>query len=78
MGPQVLRSIDIPEELYRLLESIARRRGMSVDEVVLEYLIRDQDPEIRIETYMKLHDRYIKEAEELYSRGDILQAGEKY
>ena len=27
---------------------------------------------------MKLHEKYLKDAEELYAKGDLAQAGEKY
>ena len=27
---------------------------------------------------MKLHERYLRDAEELYAEGDLIQAGEKY
>ena len=40
--------------------------------------IRDLDPEARIEVYIKLHEKYLKEAEELYGKGDLAQAGERY
>jgi hypothetical protein len=28
--------------------------------------------------WMRLHERYLREAEELYASGDLAQAGEKY
>jgi len=30
---------------------------------------------VRIEVYMKLHEKYLKDAEELYAKGDLAQAG---
>jgi len=71
-------SIEVPNEVYELLVEIARRKGKSIEEVILESIIRDLDPKTRIEVYTKLHEKYLKEAEELYSRNDIVQAGEKY
>ncbi|RLE90829.1 MAG: PaREP1/PaREP8 domain-contain protein [Thermoprotei archaeon] len=33
---------------------------------------------MRVEVYMKLHEKYLKDAEELYAKGELAQAGEKY
>ena len=52
--------------------------GGDVDEYVLKLIAEKADPPIRIEAYLRLHEKYLKEAEELYSKGDLLQAGEKY
>jgi len=73
-----LRSIEVSEEVYELISAIARRRAKSIEEVILECVVRDVDPGIRIEVYMKLHEKYLRDAEELYARGDLAQAGEKY
>ena len=73
-----MASIVVPNEFYELLVEVARRRGRSVEEVVVESIVKDLDPKTRVEVYAKLHERYLREAEELYSRGDFAQAGEKY
>jgi len=36
------------------------------------------DPRERVEMYLKLSEDYLREAEDLYSKGDLPQAGEKY
>ncbi|AET33743.1 PaREP1 family protein [Pyrobaculum ferrireducens] len=36
------------------------------------------DPPQRVEAYLALREKYLREAEELYARGDLAQAGEKY
>lgn len=43
-----------------------------------DLLVERLDPPQRLELYVKLHEKYMAEAEELYSKGDLLQAGEKY
>ena len=73
-----MRKVEIPEEVYELVSAIAKRRAKSVEEVILECIIRDVDPGVRVEVYMKLHERYLRDAEELYAKGDLVQAGEKY
>lgn len=70
-------SINIPNELYTVLIEIARRRGMSVEDVIVEFLIERLDPRERVEVYVKLHEKYLRKAEELAARGDITQASEK-
>jgi len=71
-----LKSIEVSEEVYELIS--AKRKAKSVEEVILEYLAKDIDPSVRIEVYMKLHEKYLKDAEELYAKGDLAQAGERY
>ena len=73
-----MTSIEVSREIYELLTEIARRKGKSVEEIVVESIARDLDPRARIEVYIKLYEKYLREAEELYSKGDLAQAGEKY
>jgi len=73
-----LKSIEVSEEVYELISAIVKRKAKSVEEVILEYLAKDIDPSVRIEVYMKLHEKYLKDAEELYAKGDLAQAGERY
>lgn len=73
-----MSGIEVPVEVYELLSAIAKRKGKSVEEVILDSIAKDLDPNVRIEVYVKLHEKYLKEAEELYSKGDLAQAGEKY
>ena len=71
-------SIEVSKEVYELLTEIAKSKGKSVEEVIVESVAKNLDPEARIEVYIKLHEKYLKEAEELYGKGDLAQAGEKY
>ena len=73
-----MRSIEVSEEVYELISAVAKRKAKSVEEVILECIAKDVDPSLRIEVYMKLHERYPRNAEELYAKGDLIQAGEKY
>jgi hypothetical protein len=75
---QGLGSSEVSEEVFALVTVVAKRKGKTVDELILEYVAKDVDPGVRIEVYMKLHERYLREAEELYASGDLAQAGEKY
>ncbi len=69
---------EVSEEVFALVTAVAKKKGKTVDEVILEYVAKDVDPSVRIEVYMKLYERYLREAEELYANGDLSQAGEKY
>ena len=44
---------------------------------ILKKLARDLDPPERIELYINLYEKYLKEAEDFYKKGDLVQAGEK-
>ncbi|MEM2025788.1 MAG: PaREP1 family protein [Desulfurococcaceae archaeon] len=52
--------------------------GRDVEEFLLELLAERVDPPQRVEVYLKLHEKYLQEAEQLYAMGDFPQAGEKY
>ncbi len=71
-------SSEVSEEVFALVTVVAKRKWKTVDELILEYVAKDVDPGVRIEVYMKLNERYLREAEELYASGDLAQAGEKY
>jgi len=73
-----LKSIEVSEEVYELISAIAKRKAKDVEEVILEYVTKDIDPGMRVEVYMKLHEKYLKDAEELYAKSELAQAGEKY
>ena len=73
-----MASIEVSKEVYELLTELAKRKGKSIEEIIVESIARDLDPRVRVEVYIKLHEKYLREAEELYSKGDLVQAGEKY
>ncbi len=66
----------IPSAVLSRLEEEARARGRPLVEVLLEKLALD--PAAKAEGYLELHEKYLKDAEELYAKGDLAQAGEKY
>jgi len=73
-----MRSIEVSEEVYELVSAIAKRKAKSVEEVILEYIAKDIDPSVKVEVYMKLYEKYLRDVEELYVKDDLAQAGEKY
>ncbi|RFA98302.1 PaREP1 family protein [Pyrobaculum aerophilum] len=52
--------------------------GRDVEEFLLELVASRLDPSERVNIYLALHEKYLREAEELYEKGDLAQAGEKY
>jgi hypothetical protein len=70
--------ISISQGLFQELKKMAEERGSSAEELVIDALTRQLDPDVRVKIYLELHEKYLKEAEELYARGDLAQAGEKY
>ncbi len=53
-------------------------RGRDLDEFLISLVAERLDPADRAEAYVKLYEKYLKEAESLYAKGDLPQAGEKY
>ncbi|MCU7787749.1 PaREP1 family protein [Pyrobaculum sp. 3827-6] len=49
-----------------------------LEEFLLTLVAERLDPPERVEAYLKLHEKFLREAEELYQKGDLVQAGEKY
>jgi len=70
--------IEIPEELRELLHRKARNLGKTIPELILELVTDVTNSETRIRIYEKLHEKYMKEAEDFYKKGDLIQASEKY
>lgn len=52
--------------------------GRDVEEYLLSLVAEKLDPPGRVEVYLMLFERYFREAEEFYAKGDLVQAGEKY
>jgi len=70
-------TVEIPKEVYEVLEDEARRRGCGVLDIIISTVIEKLDPMVRVEIYLRLHEKYLKEAEELYVKGNLLQASLK-
>jgi len=68
--------IEVPEEIYHVLKKEASRKNKDILQLLIEKLI--VDPRDRALAYMKLHEKYLSEAEDYYKKGDLVQASEKY
>lgn len=62
-----------------LVEALKKAAGgRNIELFLAELLAQRLDPRERVEMYLKLSEDYLREAEELYAKGDLPQAGEKY
>ena len=70
--------LELPEEVYQLIAERARRLGTSVEKLVIDAVASLLDPSMRVELYLRLQEKLLRDAEELNSKGDLVQASEKY
>jgi hypothetical protein len=73
-----LTVLELPEEVYQLIAERARRLGTSVEELVIDAVASLLDPSMRVELYLRFQEKLLRDAEELNSKGDLVQASEKY
>ena len=70
-----MKTIEIPDPLYKALEKKAKlmKKSLIID-VVIDSLLNTLDRDERIELYRKLHEEYLKQAEELREKENITQS----
>ncbi|ABL87280.1 PaREP1/PaREP8 domain containing family protein [Pyrobaculum islandicum DSM 4184] len=69
-------AITLSPAVAELLKRAAGDRD--VEAFLADLLAGRLDPPERVELYLRLHEKYLREAEELYRGGDLVQAGERY
>uniref|UniRef100_A0A7C5XGL0 HEPN domain-containing protein n=1 Tax=Ignisphaera aggregans TaxID=334771 RepID=A0A7C5XGL0_9CREN len=71
----------LSKKLFERLLEEARKRDMSVEELIAESLLKvlniSLDPSDKVELHLKLCEKYLREAEDFLSRKDYVQASEK-
>jgi len=74
-------SIILPERLSRKLREKAEENDSLPEELAIEILFKglgeESDPEELVEHYQTLSEKYLAEAKEFLSKGDLVQASEK-
>lgn len=74
-------SIILPKKIEKKLKEEAEKAGVSEEELVLEALSKilnePLDPEAKVEAYLKLSGKYMKDMEDFLSKGDYVQASGK-
>jgi len=77
----LLTLIILPKRIEKRLKEESERTGVSEEELVLEVLSKNLneplDPETKVETYLKLSEKYMGEAEDFLFKKDYAQASEK-
>jgi len=70
-----LASITLPKKIYEE----ARKRGINIESLVVEFLARElgMDPRDEALLHLELAEQYMKEVPLLLEKGDTVQAGEK-
>ena len=73
--------ISLPQRLGKVLEEKAEETGLLPDELAVELLCEslngELDPEDLVDHYQALSEKYLKDAQELLSKEDFVQASEK-
>jgi len=69
--------LGLPRVVLRELEVRAKALGVSVEEYLLDLLLKDADPVSSAERYLEGAEELLAQAREELSRGDLRQASEK-
>lgn len=71
----------LPKKLEEKIKKESKRLDIPEEEliskVLSEFFKEPLDPESRVELHLKLCEKYLKEADELLSKGDYVQASKK-
>ena len=71
------KTITLPDSVIELLEEEPRRRGLPIEYIIIEKVMNNTSSLDRASAYERLCDKYLKEAEELEKKDDLVQASEK-
>ena len=69
--------VRFPRAIAERLEREARRLGVSLEEYVLDLILRDLDPPERAREYIEASKDLLERAREELEKGDVRQAAEK-
>ena len=69
-------ALTLSPTIAELLRELAG--GRDVELFIIDLIAERLDPPRRVEVYLKLSEDHLRSAEELYGKGDLAQAGEKY
>ncbi|RLF23575.1 MAG: PaREP1/PaREP8 domain-contain protein [Thermoprotei archaeon] len=71
-------TLRIPSSLHEVLKLEAKRSEKTLEEYVLDLILRSLNAETSIKVYQELYERYLEEAKKYFEKGELSQAGEKY
>ena len=72
--------LDIPDQLIEILKAKAEGEDEPIESFLTNVLLDYLDignPDSRAEVYRRLSDKFLKDAEEFFKEGDLVQASEK-
>ena len=71
----------LPKRIEKKLKEECEKTGVSIEELVLEALYKGLnekvDPSDKVEVYIKLSEKYLRDADDLLAKKDYIQASEK-
>jgi len=70
-------SIVLTESIVRRIRGEAEKRGMTLEEYILDILTRNLDPEEGAVEYLEVAHSLVRQAREELEKGDLRQASEK-
>ncbi|MEM3545728.1 MAG: PaREP1 family protein [Candidatus Bathyarchaeia archaeon] len=74
-------TLELPIKLLNKLKGLSESRGAPLEEVILEAVyeyVGLSDPEAKAELHLKLCEKYLRDAGNLLTGKDYVQAGEKF
>ena len=69
--------VDLPENVYKALVEVARRRDVPVEIVIVDLVSEKIDPGEKTKLYLDMYEKLYSDFRNLYAKGDLQQAGEK-
>ena len=72
-----MSAVTLPRSVFERFRRMAEAEGVGVEEFIVERLIGDLDPKVRVEAYWEMGEAYLKQAEEELAKEDLRQASEK-
>ncbi len=67
-------AIHLPRSIVKRLSLEAQKRGLSLEEYVLELVLQPLDPSERAREYLEAAKTFLEEAQKELSRGNVRQA----
>ena len=70
-------TVTLPKTLIERLKKLSEASGASIEEVIIDKLSEEIDPEERANTYWEMAEEYLSQADKELQSGNLKQASEK-
>ncbi len=77
MVEMMASTISLPENIMKHLRRAAKAQGLSLEEYLIEYAVKDLDPVDSAREYIVASKQLIEDAHKEFMAGDLRQAAEK-